>query len=190
MNQKIPCHIVAGFLGAGKTQFIKQLLAHKPAHEKWAVLVNELGNSKYPQQLYTANNIFIKEVYGGCLCCSAGMPFAVALNKLIKEVRPHRLFIEPAGAGHLANIQKLLQGQFYLPVLQLKATICILSATQLSDKKHIESEAYQSLITHSEQLCINAGSANMQAEKIAEQFKKPIYKLQQKRQDLDFVLQG
>ncbi len=109
MKEKIPCHIIGGFLGAGKSTFIQQLLTYKPANEKWAVLVNESGNYHYPKEHCLANNIFIKEVYGGCLCCSAGMPFRVALNKLIKEVDPQRIFIEPAGAGHLSNIQNLLQ---------------------------------------------------------------------------------
>jgi ATP/maltotriose-dependent transcriptional regulator MalT len=38
MKKEIPCHLVAGFLGSGKTTFIKQLLTYKPSDEKWAVL--------------------------------------------------------------------------------------------------------------------------------------------------------
>lgn len=112
MNKEIPCHLVAGFLGSGKTTFIKQLLTYKPVDQKWAVLVNESGNNPYSDQYEKTNNIFVSEVYGGCLCCSAGMPFRVALNNLIKQVRPDRLFIEPSGAGHLSNIKQLLQGLF------------------------------------------------------------------------------
>ncbi|MEH6453969.1 MAG: GTP-binding protein [Psychromonas sp.] len=188
MKQKIPCHIIAGFLGSGKSLLIKQLLSYKPADEKWAVLVNEIGNNKYPQQLYLANNIFIKEVYGGCLCCSAGMPFAVALNKLIKDVRPDRLFIEPAGAGHLANIQKLLRNQFYQPVLQLKETLCIVSSEQVNDKKYYDNESYLSLISHSDRLCINANSTIAATQQLAKHYDKSFYPLQQNRHDLALIL--
>ncbi|HEY7866998.1 MAG TPA: GTP-binding protein, partial [Psychromonas sp.] len=52
MKKEIPCHLIAGFLGSGKSTFIKELLSYKPSDEKWAVLVNESGNSQYPQQDY------------------------------------------------------------------------------------------------------------------------------------------
>ena len=41
--QAVPTHILTGFLGAGKTTLLRHLLAQKPAHEVWAVLVNEFG---------------------------------------------------------------------------------------------------------------------------------------------------
>ncbi|HEY5716040.1 MAG TPA: GTP-binding protein [Psychromonas sp.] len=189
MKKEIPCHLIAGFLGSGKSTFIKQLLTYKAADEKWAVLVNELGNSKYPREHYQANNIFVKEVHGGCLCCSAGMPFRVALNNLIKQVNPDRLFIEPAGAGHLANIQRLLEGQFYRPVLQLKAVICILSEEQLSDNKYAQNEGYLALIAQADKLCINNNLATAQAIKMAEKYAKPLYLLQGSKKDLDFITQ-
>ena len=70
------------------------------------------------------------------------MPFRVALNKLIKEVTPDRIFIEPAGAGHLQHIQHLLQGPFYQAVLNLQQSICVLTETQLRDSKYADNEGY------------------------------------------------
>lgn len=187
MKQKITCHIVAGFLGAGKSSFIEQLCTYKPQHEKWAVLVNESGNHHYDQATSLANNVFIKEVYGGCLCCSAGMPFRVALNNLIRQVQPQRLFIEPAGAGHLLNIQKLLQSQFYLPILQLKPSICLLSPTQLNEAKYAQHNGYLSLIEQADKLCITADAESDQAREIALNYAKPLYYLQNNQDDLAFI---
>ena len=39
----IPTNVISGFLGVGKTSAILNLLSQKPAHERWAVLVNEFG---------------------------------------------------------------------------------------------------------------------------------------------------
>ncbi|ABM05334.1 cobalamin synthesis protein, P47K [Psychromonas ingrahamii 37] len=187
MKKAIPCHLIAGFLGSGKTTFIKQLLTYKPVGEKWAVLVNESGNNPYSDQYYKTNNIFISEVYGGCLCCSAGMPFRVALNNLIKQVRPDRLFIEPSGAGHLSNIKQLLQGPFYQQVVQVKPIICILSEWQLSDQKYAENKNYQALAAQADKLCIKSHLSNEQAIKMARKYAPPLYFLQGTKTDLDFI---
>jgi G3E family GTPase len=187
MKEKIICHLIAGFLGAGKSTFIKQLLAYKPKHEKWAVLVNEAGNTHYPNSEYASENVFIKELYGGCLCCTAGVSFRVALNSLIKEVAPQRIFIEPAGAGHLAKIQTLLEDQFYKPVLNLKTSICLLSTQQLADNRYTENEGYLSLIKQADKLCIAKEGATTQVKEIAERFGKPLYQLQNNQDDLTFI---
>lgn len=186
MKQKITCHIIGGFLGAGKSRLIEQLLSYKPAHEKWAVLVNESGNYSYAKESALANNIFIKEIYGGCLCCSAGLPFRVALNQLIKEADPQRIFIEPAGAGHLLNIQQLLRGQFYQPLLALQETVCLLAKQQLSDNRYLENGAYLALIEQADKLCSTDQADNTLAEKMAAKYSKPLYLLQHNKCDLAF----
>ncbi|WP_028862246.1 GTP-binding protein [Psychromonas aquimarina] len=190
MKTSIACHIIAGFLGSGKSSFIKQLISYKPCHEKWAVLVNESGSSQYEKDLCSHNQVFIKEVYGGCLCCSAGMPFRVALNNLIKEVNPDRIFIEPAGAGHLENIQHLLQSQFYLPVLTLTPCICLLSYKQLKDQKYAQNESYLSLIRQADKLCIKADQDEFPAKEMARKYAKPLYLLKGNADDLDFIKQS
>ncbi|MFT4836429.1 MAG: G3E family GTPase [Psychromonas sp.] len=187
MNKEIPCHLVAGFLGSGKTTFIKQLLTYKPVDQKWAVLVNESGNNPYSDQYEKTNNIFVSEVYGGCLCCSAGMPFRVALNNLIKQVRPDRLFIEPSGAGHLSNIKQLLQGPFYQQVIQIKPVICILSEQQLLNDKYADNEGYQALAAQADKLCIKSRLSCDLARKMADNYAQPLYLLQGTKADLDFI---
>ncbi|WP_019617130.1 GTP-binding protein [Psychromonas ossibalaenae] len=194
MKTSIVCHIIAGFLDSGKSSFIKQLISYKPSHEKWAVLVNESGRNQYGKDFCRHNQVFIKEVYGGCLCCSAGMPFRVALNNLIKEVNPDRIFIEPAGAGHLKNIQHLLQSQFYLPVLTLKSCICLLSYKQLNDQKYSQNEGYLSLIKQADILCIkadkNEDEDEVSAKKMAREYAKPLYLLKGNADDFSFIEQN
>ncbi|MCW8994627.1 MAG: cobalamin biosynthesis protein, partial [Psychromonas sp.] len=157
--------------------------------EKWAVLVNETGNNTYHTLPDFSDNIVIKEVYGGCLCCSAGMPFRVALNNLIKQASPQRIFIEPAGAGHLANIKKLLQGPFYQPVLNIQASICLLSEQQLNNSKYADNESYLSLIQQADKLCIAKNADITQAREMAARYVKPLYQLQNNPHDLTFIEQ-
>ncbi|MFH7445133.1 GTP-binding protein, partial [Pseudomonas syringae pv. tagetis] len=70
MLQNIPTHVIGGALGAGKTSLIKRLQAQKPAHERWAVLINEFGQNGLDAALLAtdADGIALGEVAGGCLC--------------------------------------------------------------------------------------------------------------------------
>ncbi len=99
MLRNIPTHVIAGPLGAGKTSLIRQLMAQRPANERWAVLVNDFGQIGLDAALLSHNDdgIAIGEVAGGCLCCVNGMPFQVGLGRLLRKARPDRLFIDRPG---------------------------------------------------------------------------------------------
>lgn len=185
MKHKIAVHIVSGFLGSGKTTFLNQLLATKNNTERWVVILNEAGTTHYDQQQLAKHGITVKDLYGGCLCCSAGMTFRVALNQLIKEHQPQRIFIEPAGAGHLANIKTLLQGEFYQPILALQSTLCLMAQWQLEDSKFSENELYLGLIQQADKLCYYEPEAEFLAKKMAIEYSKPLYKLQYSLEDLN-----
>lgn len=106
MLQNIPTHVIAGPLGAGKTSLIKHLFTQRPANERWAVLINEFGQIGLDAALLTLDDdgIAIGEVAGGCLCCVNGAPFQIGLGRLLRKAKPDRLFIEPSGLGHPAQL--------------------------------------------------------------------------------------
>ena len=139
----VPTNIITGFLGAGKTSAILNLLQCKPDNERWAILVNEFGEigidgSLFNHHLRTTKNIFIKEVSGGCMCCASLLPMQTALNKLLKEARPHRLLIEPTGLGHAFEVLQLLSNQYYQESLRLEKTLTLIDARKLDDSRYIE----------------------------------------------------
>ncbi len=136
MRKPIPTHIVTGFLGSGKTTAILDLLRHKPAAEKWAVLVNEFGEIGIDGKILAGSGAEIREVAGGCMCCVAGLPMQVALNNLIARVQPDRLLIEPSGLGHPQEIIDTLRGGQYAHVLDLHAVICLVDPRRLRDERY------------------------------------------------------
>ena len=93
-------NLITGFLGSGKTTTLLHLLAHKPANEKWAILVNEFGEVGIDGALLANRGAALKEIPGGCMCCVNGLPLQVGLNMLLKQTKPDRLIIEPTGLGH------------------------------------------------------------------------------------------
>ncbi|MCP3851361.1 MAG: GTP-binding protein [Gammaproteobacteria bacterium] len=142
----IPTNLITGFLGSGKTTVILNLLRSKPKNSKWAVLVNEFGDVGIDGAMLSQNDlqddVFIKEVPGGCICCAAGLPLQIALNLLIKKASPERILIEPTGVGHPKKVMDVLTGEFYQPVLDIRATLCLVEAYKLKEAKYIENETF------------------------------------------------
>ncbi len=137
----IPTNVITGFLGVGKTTAILHLLKQKPAHERWAVLVNEFGEvgidgSLFSGQETEGTGVFIREVPGGCMCCAAGLPMQIALNMLLARAKPHRLIIEPTGLGHPREVLAVLAAEHYREVLDLRATITLVDARKIQDERY------------------------------------------------------
>ncbi|MGY5585813.1 CobW family GTP-binding protein [Vibrio cincinnatiensis] len=141
MPKRIPANIITGFLGVGKTTAILHLLKNKPTHEKWAVLVNEFGEIGIDGAIMSEQGAFIKEVPGGCLCCTAGVPMSVGINALLRQ-QPDRLLIEPTGLGHPKQVVATLLSPQYQPYVDLKATIGFMDPRHLSDAKYIGNQNF------------------------------------------------
>ena len=139
MLQNIPTHVIAGPLGAGKTSLIKHLLAQRPANERWAVLINEFGQIGLDAALLTQDDdgIALGEVAGGCLCCVNGAPFQVGLGRLLRKAKPDRLFIEPSGLGHPAQLLKQLREAPWQTVLAVQPCVLVLDAQALAAGKPV-----------------------------------------------------
>ena len=170
MLQNIPTHVIAGPLGAGKTSLIRQLLAQRPADERWAVLINEFGQIGLDAALLTRDDdgIALGEVAGGCLCCVNGTPFQIGLGRLLRKARPDRLFIEPSGLGHPAQLLKQLNEAPWLGVLAVQPSVLVLDAQALHAGRALP-DAQKQALTSAGLLLLNKAENLDQAvrEKIA-----------------------
>ncbi|MBO9548942.1 CobW family GTP-binding protein [Pseudomonas sp.] len=147
MLQNIPAHVIGGPLGAGKTSLIRQLMAQRPANERWAVLVNEFGQVGLDAALLSRDEdgIAIGEVAGGCLCCVNGTPFQVGLGRLLRKARPDRLFIEPSGLGHPVQLLNQLQQAPWVGVLAVQPLVMVLDAQALARREPLPEAQQQAL---------------------------------------------
>ena len=103
--------IVSGFLGAGKTTFIKALAKH--TGKEFAILENEYGAAGIDKdRLETelaSGTVNIWEMTEGCICCSAKGDFALSVLSIANAIDPEYLVIEPTGVGKLGNIVENLK---------------------------------------------------------------------------------
>ena len=155
-KQRVPTHIITGFLGVGKTTALRSLMARKPPGEYWAVIVNEFGEVGIDQDLLEQTpDMQIKEVPGGCMCCSANVPMQAALNAVFRRRRPDRILIEPTGLGHPAGVIDFLQNEYLQTAIDLRATITLVDVRQWQQQKYREHETYAGQIAVADVLLAN-----------------------------------
>jgi cobalamin biosynthesis protein CobW len=121
---RIPCTIVTGFLGAGKTTLIRHVLGNAQGR-RLAVIVNEFGdvgidceilkgcgNAACPEEN-------IVELANGCLCCTVADEFVPALDGILARDGVEHIVIETSG---LALPKPLVQA-FHWPAIKSRVTV-------------------------------------------------------------------
>ena len=96
--------IISGFLGAGKTTFIKKLLEEIYKGQKVVLIENEFGEIGIDGGFLKDAGVQINEMNSGCICCSLVGDFGEALKKVSEEYSPDVIIIEPSGVGKLSDV--------------------------------------------------------------------------------------
>jgi cobalamin biosynthesis protein CobW len=122
---KIPCTIVTGFLGAGKTTLVRHLLENAGGR-RIAVLVNEFGDLGFDGSFIEGCGIAgctredIVELPNGCICCTVAEDFVPALNTLLDRPNPpEHILIETSGLA----LPKPLVSAFNWPAIRSRVTV-------------------------------------------------------------------
>ena len=105
-NKMTKIDIISGFLGAGKTTFIKKLLEEGIAGEQVVLIENEFGEIGIDGGFLKDSGIEIREMNSGCICCSLVGDFGTSLSEVLTQYKPERIIIEPSGVGKLSDVMK------------------------------------------------------------------------------------
>lgn len=101
--------IISGFLGAGKTTFIKKMLQEAFQGEQVVLIENEFGEIGIDGGFLKDSGIEIREMNSGCICCSLVGDFGKSLKEVVDKYHPDRILIEPSGVGKLSDVIKAVQ---------------------------------------------------------------------------------
>ncbi|ODR95754.1 cobalamin biosynthesis protein CobW [Methyloceanibacter stevinii] len=122
---RIPCTIVTGFLGSGKTTLIRHVLANTGGR-RLAVIVNEFGDVGIDGEILkgcgdeNCSEENIVELANGCLCCTVADEFVPALDEILAAEPPvDHIVIETSG---LALPKPLVQA-FHWPAIKNRVTV-------------------------------------------------------------------
>ena len=100
--------VISGFLGAGKTTFIKKLVGAALKNEKVIIIENEFGEVGIDGGFLQDSGIEVKEMNSGCICCSLVGDFAANLKEVLEMYSPDRVIIEPSGVGKLSDVERAI----------------------------------------------------------------------------------
>ena len=95
----VPVVVVGGYLGAGKTTLINDLL--RDTQQRVAVIVNDFGSINIDASLISSRNNDTIELSNGCVCCALGDSLATTMLTIAdRDVQPDVVVIEASGVAH------------------------------------------------------------------------------------------
>ena len=100
-----PVTIITGFLGAGKTTLILNLIPQLPPSYKLALLKNEFGDQAVDSLLASSQSVSgVRELLNGCICCNLVGQLGPALRELRSTIQPDRIVVETSGSAFPSGI--------------------------------------------------------------------------------------
>lgn len=193
--------VISGFLGAGKTTFIKKLLEEAVAKEQVVLIENEFGEIGIDGGFLKDSGIEIREMNSGCICCSLVGDFGKSLEEVITTYHPQRVIIEPSGVGKLSDVMKAVRdvavnldvelnssvtvvdvkkckmymknfGEFFNNQIEYAGNI-VLSRTDIADKEKVEAAVALIREHNAEATIITTPIDQLTGEQLLEIIEKP-----------------
>ena len=138
--------IISGFLGAGKTTFIKKMIEEAFVGEKLVLIENEFGEVGIDGGFLKDSGIEITEMNSGCICCSLVGDFGKNLNEVITKFHPDRILIEPSGVGKLSDVMKSVIDVEKEQDVKLNALVTVVNAKKASKQMKAFGEFFNNQI--------------------------------------------
>ena len=163
----IKVDIISGFLGAGKTTFIKELISKVYGDEKIVLIENEFGEIGIDSRFMQDAGIEVTEMNSGCICCTLVGDFAKALKLVSEEYEPDRIVIEPSGVGKLSDVAKAVIGVEKDAGVEIEHLITVVDGKKAKMYMKNFGEFFNDQIEHAGTIVISR-TQDMTEEKLAE----------------------
>lgn len=157
MTSKTALNIISGQLGAGKTTLLRQLLTQQPSNETWVLLVNEFGVVGLDGAILGAQNknTVVKQLPGGCICCTAQGDLEAAILEIIQTQQPDRILIEPTGLGEPESLVDIFQQAKLRPLCEVHALFSVFDMAHTSVEELQSLSILQSMLTMADIVVLN-----------------------------------
>ncbi len=122
--------LITGFLGAGKTTFIRKYARYLDSvGESYVVIENEYGSKGIDSMILRADGITTDELFGGCICCTLKVGFHDMLLSLSDKV--DRIIVEPSGVYDVSQFYAVTSSEALNGKCSIGNVICVVDPTKL-----------------------------------------------------------
>ncbi len=154
--------VVSGFLGAGKTTFIKELIQKSGTTP--VVLENEFGdNSIDSAAIQEGSDLQVMEFMEGCVCCTQKDTFSNTILAISSSLDPEYLVVEPTGVAKLSNIIQNIHRVSYERIRLMKSVV-ILSPASFDRNRQDFPDIYEDQIRYADIICFSKLKASLPEE--------------------------
>ena len=157
--------IISGFLGAGKTTFIKKMLEEAFCGEQIVLIENEFGEIGIDGGFLKDSGIEITEMNSGCICCSLVGDFGKNLREVIETYHPDRILIEPSGVGKLSDVMKSVIDVEAEQDVKLNGLVTVVNALKASKQMKSFGEFFNNQIEYAKTIVLSR-TQNATAEQL------------------------
>lgn len=143
--------IVTGFLGAGKTTFIKRLAqAYAKRGLKTCFIVNEFGKEVMDSKEVRHPDIDVYELSGGCICCSLRSATTALMIEVIDMVKPEVVLFETSGLFTYDRFDEIIGDPRLDGKCRIERKICIVDAVNFTRTKILYGSFIHSQLLYSD----------------------------------------
>ncbi|MHB9134775.1 MAG: CobW family GTP-binding protein [Armatimonadota bacterium] len=151
----IPVVIVTGFLGCGKTSFLRHLLPLcGEAGLRPALIINEVGDVDIDGELLDDLNAEQARLVGGCVCCTLQAQLSSTLYEVLERKAFNIIIIECSGLSNPLDVLSVLSAPALLREIAVSHIICLLDAGR-ADKVLKVAELAKTQVTSADLLILN-----------------------------------
>lgn len=148
-------NIISGFLGAGKTTFIKKLIEEVFAGEQLVLIENEFGEIGIDGGFLKDAGVEITEMNSGCICCTLVGDFSKALKEVLEQYKPDRIIIEPSGVGKLSDVVKAIEGMAENTDIVIDGKIAVVDGKKAKMYMKNFGEFYNNQVEHASTIVVS-----------------------------------
>jgi len=146
--------IIAGYLGAGKTSCILEMIQNDPDPSRLAVLVNEFGDVGIDAALL-GEGTEVVELSSGCICCTLRLDFRIQIIEIADRWHPLRLLIEPTGVATIAQVVRSLRHKDLVDRIGGARVFVLVDAVTFTERLRDSPAFFTSQVTQADVLLLN-----------------------------------
>jgi G3E family GTPase len=146
--------IIAGYLGAGKTTCIIEMIAADADPAGLVVLVNEFGDVGIDAALM-GDTTEVVELASGCICCTLRLDFRTQIKEIADRWHPRRLLIEPTGVATIAQVVRALRHSDLVGRVVGARVFVLVDAVSFAERLRESPQFFQSQVSQADVLLLN-----------------------------------